>query len=604
MTKALFLTAAAVCIASEAVAATVSDGFAVDRRECPSCPYRMRFSADGKRATVNTARVKADDCERLSRRALSLMEKAGDTRKGGMLRPLMGWSSWNTFGVDISDAIILEVAEAMATNGLKAAGYTYVNIDDGFFNGHDPETGVLCWNRRRFPHGMKPVVDGIHALGLKAGTYSDAGSDTCGSLWMNDEAGKGAGLYGHDAADCDLYFNELGFDFIKVDYCGGKWLMLDERTRYTEIADAIRATGREVRYNICRWAFPGTWGARIAESWRTTEDIRANWQSIRNIIAENLYLSQFASAGHYNDMDMLQVGRYVGEVKDAICDEDTGLTHVEELTHFGMWCMMSSPLLIGCDVRKLPETTRELVTNPFLLGMNQNDLGEQGYVVWRDGDCYALVKDADERYGKARFAAFYNAGDKARDFAVDFRSLELGGKVEVLDLAERVDLGVYEGSLSAAVAPHSSRFYRLDAEKRLDREVYEAETAYLPAYQELDPAEKAGTPCFRQSPTASGGVVVANLGGRRDNDLVWRDVRVSEAGRYRIDLRYQADERRSFYMQVDYGPAVAVSVDVTRGQSKSHAVDLPLKAGMHTVRLFNAVGRLPDVDALLVTRLE
>ena len=590
-------------VALLAVTAITQGGFTVEPVECPACPYRMRFSADGAKASVNMTRVGAEDYGRLAERAFALMVKAGDARRGGMLRPLMGWSSWNTFGVDISDAIILEVAKAMSTNGLKSAGYTYVNIDDGFFNGHDPETGRLRWNLRRFPNGMKPVVDGIHALGLKAGTYSDAGSDTCGSLWMNDVAGKGAGLYGHDAADCDLHFNELGFDFIKVDYCGGKWLMLDERTRYTEIADAIRATGREVRYNICRWAFPGVWGARIAESWRTTEDIRANWQSVRNIIAENLYLSQFASAGHYNDMDMLQVGRYIGEIENPITTEDSGLTHAEELTHFGMWCMMSSPLLIGCDVRKLPESTRELVTNPFLLGMNQNDLGVQGYVAWREGDAYALVKDADERYGRARYLALYNAGETVKDFKVDFRALELAGKVEVLDLVERADLGVCEGSLSATVAPHASRFYRLDAEKRVDREVYEAESAYLAAYQELDPAEKAGTPFFRQSPTASGGVTVANLGGSRDNDLVWKDIRVSTDGKYRFDVRYQADERRSFYMQVDYGPAVAVSVDVTKGQSKSHTVELPLKAGMHTVRLFNAVGRLPDIDALQVKGL-
>lgn len=163
--------------------------------------------------------------------------------------PLMGWSSWNTFGVDISESIILDVARAMATNGLKAVGYRYVNIDDGFFAGHDAN-GRLRFHPLRFPNGMKATVDGIHALGLKAGIYSDAGADTCGSMWAGsgtggkDAAGVGSGLYGHDAADCQLHFNELGFDFIKVDYCGGKKLSLDERKRYSEIAQAIRATGR------------------------------------------------------------------------------------------------------------------------------------------------------------------------------------------------------------------------------------------------------------------------------------------------------------------------------------------------------------------------
>ena len=587
-----------------AVIALTNSAFTVTPSSCPSCPYRMRFSADGRSATVNMARVDEKDYKALSARAFALMEKAADTTKGGDRRPLMGWSSWNTFGIDISDAIIVEVARAMATNGLKAAGYEYVNIYDGFFNGHDPETGILRWNYRRFPRGMKPVVDEIHALGLKAGTYSDAGCDTCGSIWLGDEPGKGAGLYGHDAADCRLHFTEIGFDFIKVDYCGGAALALDERIRYTEIANAIRATGRKVRFNMCRWAFPGIWAAGIAESWRTTEDIRANWESIRGIIAENLYLAPYASLGHYNDMDMLQVGRYAGEVKNPICEADTGLTQAEELTHFGMWCLMSSPLLIGCDVRKLPETTRELVTNPFLLSMNQNDLGLQGHVVRREGEAYVLVKDADARFGTARFVALYNAGETVKDFKVDFRTVGMSGAVAVLDLAERVDRGVYEGAFTASIAPHAACFYRFDAAERIDREVYEAEDAFLPAYQELESAEKRGTPYYRQLGYASGGVAVANLGGSRANDLLWRDIRVSKAGRYRIDVRYLTEDRAAFNVQIDRGKVVAVSVENTKCKPGSHTVELELAEGLHTVRLFNGTGKMPDVDALLVTRLK
>ena len=303
---------------------------------------------------------------------------------GTALTPPMGWSSWNTFGLNISDSLILDTAKAMATNGLKDAGYRYVNIDDGFFDGHD-EKGNLKWNLKRFPKGMRGVVDGIHALGLKAGTYSDAGANTCGGS-------RGSGLYGHDAADCRLHFSDLGFDFIKVDYCGGCQLGLDERRRYTEISQAIRATGRPVHFNICNGHFLGTWMADVADSWRTTVDIRANWKSLKDIIAENLYLSAYARVGRYNDMDMLQVGRYAGQIRNAYTKEDTGLTLEEEATHFGMWCLLSSPLLIGCDLRNMPATTLELVTNPYLLSMNQNDLGLQAYVASKQGEAYVLVK--------------------------------------------------------------------------------------------------------------------------------------------------------------------------------------------------------------------
>ena len=586
-----------------AAAALTSGGYTVTPNPCPSCPYRMRIAPDGRHAFINTSKVGEAEYPAMASRALELMKKAADTSRGGLARPLMGWSSWNTFGLNISDEIIVSVARAMATNGLKAAGYAYVNIDDGFFNGHDPKTGVLRWNYTRFPRGMKPVVDEIHALGLKAGTYSDAGRDTCGSIWGGDTPGRGAGLYGHDTADCQLHFKDIGFDFIKVDYCGGTALELDERDRYSEIAAAIRATGREVRFNMCRWAFPGVWGADIAESWRTTGDIRANWPSVRDIIAENLYLSPYARLGHYNDMDMLQVGRYVGEVKNPICKEDTGLTYVEEVTHFGMWCMLSSPLLIGCDVRALPLSTKELVTNPFLLAMNQNDLGVQGYVARREGEAYVLTKDADTRFGTARFVALYNAGDEVRDFKVPFADLDLEGPVQTFDLVERADVGVFERFLTASVPAHGTRFYRLDAARRVDRRVYEAETAFLPHYQELTDALKAGTPVYRQDARASGGVVVANLGGVRGNDLVWKDVRVSKPGRYRLEIRLIADRCAEMSVQVDRGEVVRQQVPETKGTVGSVAFERDLAAGEHEVRLF-CKDRLPAIDVLNVTSVK
>jgi hypothetical protein len=391
----------------------------VEFRECPKCDKRIRIDLDAGKAYVNLARLEGACREAMAARAARLLDAAKiPAAKDPKIRPLMGWSSWNTFGVDISEDIILDTARAMATNGLKAAGYTYVNIDDGFFWGHG-EDGILRFHPKRFPNGMKPVVDGIHALGLKAGIYSDAGADTCGSMWGGsgsggkDSGGVGGGLYGHDAADCKLHFNDLGFDFIKVDYCGGKRLKLDERARYTEIANAIKATGRtDVRLNICRWAFPGTWAADIAESWRTTGDIRANWKSVKKIIGENLYLSAYARPGHYNDMDMLEVGQLVGRLKTIFGKHgDTGLTTDEETTHFGMWCMLSSPLLIGCDVRTIPASTKALITNPYLLAVNQNDLGCQAYVASREGEAYILVKDAGARFGTSRYVALYNGSD-------------------------------------------------------------------------------------------------------------------------------------------------------------------------------------------------
>ena len=457
------MTAATLLLA--AVAALAKGELAVKPNDCPKCPFRMRIAPDAKTAFVNTARVSEKDFPKMAERAFSLMEKAANAKKGGDRRPLMGWSSWNTFRVDISEERIVSIAEAMATNGLKAAGYAYVNIDDGAFSGRD-EKGNLRVNPVRFPKGLKPVVDRIHALGLKAGTYSDAGADTCGSMYNNDKGGVGTGLYGHELEDCRFLFGETGFDFIKVDYCGGQKLKLDEQERYTAIRRAIDVSGKKgVRLNICRWTFPGEWAAGVAESWRTTGDIRANWKSVKGIVDENIPLAPYASLGHYNDMDMLEVGHIVGQMT-PVHKGDTGLTRLEEQTHFGMWCFLSSPLLLGCDPRKMDDVTKELVTNPFLLGMNQNDLGAPVRTVLRRGDAYTLVKDCDALGGPSRYLALYNGGDKETTFTVDFFKVDLAGKVAIFDLVERADLGEFERKAEFAVPAHGVKLFRLDAESR------------------------------------------------------------------------------------------------------------------------------------------
>lgn len=575
----------------------------VEFRECPKCPNRIRVDMDAGKAYVNLSRLDGQAQETLAARAEKLLawgEKERAIPADRRLRPLMGWSSWNTFGVEISERLILETAQAMATNGLKSAGYTYVNIDDGFFAGHS-EDGKLRFHPARFPNGMKPVVDGIHAFGLKAGTYSDGGADTCGSIG-GDAGGIGAGLYGHDADDCRLHFNELGFDFIKVDFCGGRSLGLDERQRYTEIANAIKATGRtDVRFNICRWNFPGTWVAEIAESWRTTRDIRAYWKSVKDIIDENLYLSAYASPGHYNDMDMLEVGQLFGKVKTAFGRrQEVGLTADEETTHFGMWCMLSSPLLIGCDVRNIPESTKKLITNPFLLAVNQNDLGCQAYVVCREGDACILVKDADERFGSARYVALYNGSDEEHEFDVEAALLDLGGRIDAFDLVEMADVGCFEDAVAVRVAPHASKFYRFDAERRLQRRIYEAETAYLAAYQELHDPLKAGTAFHAAAKGASGGIVVKNLGARASNDLVWREVKIDKPGEYAVAFDCFSPENRDFFVSVDGAEPIKVAVAATGEKPCTALIRIPLDEGLHSVRLFNDAAPMPDIDRMMI----
>ena len=325
-------------------------------------------------------------------------------------KPTMGWSSWNTFALNINEQVIKNQAYAMRSKGLLKVGYDHINIDDGYFGGRDKATGKLLIHPTRFPNGLLPVVKYIHLLGMKAGIYSDGGISTCGNFHGGDKMGEGVGLYQHEQEDCDLFFKELGFDFIKVDFCGGvsyhnsKGLNLDAEERYKVIAQAIKNTGRDdVRMNVCRWDYPGNWVQDVAVSWRTTQDINASWGSVKDILRQNLYLSAYCYDGHYNDMDMLEVGR--------------GLSKEEDRTHFGMWCIMSSPLLIGCDMSSLSGATLALLKNTDLIALNQDALCLQAYVVQHVGDTYVLVKDLEQLYGKVRAVAFYNPSDKAADMS-------------------------------------------------------------------------------------------------------------------------------------------------------------------------------------------
>ena len=510
-------------------------------------------------------------------------------------KPLMGWSSWNTYGFQINDSVIKAQADAMLQLGFKDCGYNHINIDDGFFGGRDAN-GNLLIHPERFPNGLRPLVDYIHSQGLKAGIYSDAGRNTCASFWgkPKDEIGRGVGLYGHDAADFDLFFNpeKLNFDFIKIDYCGADAnnnedkLDLDVEQRYKEIAAAINAVGRDdITWNICRWAFPGTWACEIADSWRTTEDIYLGWESVKSIINQSLYLSAYTTYGHYNDMDMLEVGR--------------GLTEEEDKTHFGMWCIMSSPLLIGCDLNDIKGNALELMQNKELIALNQNELGLQAYVVKRESGAYVLVKDVEEKYGAKRAVAFYNPTNSAIDMSIDFATLDLAGDVKVRDLFEKSDVGIKTGSMSVNVPAHGTRIYKLEAEERLERTLYEAETAWLSAYQELKNHEVEGTANYIEDAACSGGVKVGWVGGRANNDVQWRNVYSKNGGEYTLRIYFKTGEDRTMKLSVNGGNAVSHTGNSGGWSTVGYKdFDVVLQKGENVVRLFNESGYMGDIDRM------
>ncbi len=325
--------------------------------------------------------------------------------------PIMGWSSWNNFRIDISEEMIREQADAMASNGMKEAGYEFINIDDGYFGGRD-EDNKLISHPEKFPSGMKALADYIHSKGLKAGIYSDAGQNTCASIWDDDEFGFGVGLYGHEEQDLNQMLINWNYDFIKIDWCGGEKMGLDEEKAYTKLSKIIYDLKPECVYNVCRWQFPGEWVVNIADSWRISGDIAPNFNSILHIIDLNADLWKYSGPGHFNDMDMLQVGR--------------GMTFNEDKAHFTMWCMMNSPLLAGNDLRNMSEETLEILTNSEVIALNQDKRCYQARRIRKEDKVELWYKKLENE--KEIAIAILNRSEKKQAFTFSLEEIGVQAK--------------------------------------------------------------------------------------------------------------------------------------------------------------------------------
>jgi alpha-galactosidase len=277
--------------------------------------------------------------------------------------PQMGWNSWNKFSCNINERLIRETADAMVKTGMRDAGYEYVNIDD-CWHGERDALGFIHANKKRFPSGIKALADYVHAQGLKLGIYSDAGTATC--------AGH-PGSLNYEYQDAVTYAS-WGIDYVKYDWCDTEGL--NAQVAYTTMRDAIKKAGRPMLFSMCEWGEnkPWLWAKDVGHSWRTTGDIYACWdcvistrymssQSVLRILDQQEGLREYAGPGHWNDMDMLEVGN--------------GMSASADSAHFSLWAMLASPLIAGNDLRSMSETTRKILTNKDVIAINQDKLGIQ-----------------------------------------------------------------------------------------------------------------------------------------------------------------------------------------------------------------------------------
>jgi alpha-galactosidase len=382
---------------------------------------------------------------------------------GLALTPPMGWNSWNCWGLSVSSEKVLSSANAMVSSGLIEHGWSFMNIDDGWEAAERTTSGELLTNEK-FPD-MKALAEEVHAMGLKLGIYSGPGPRTCGGFLAS---------YQHEHQDAQTWAG-WGIDYLKYDWCSYEEVAKDHSLQelkkpYILMRDALDKTGRDIIYSLCQYGMGDVWewGASVGGNlWRTTGDINDTWNSMAGIGFTQDTCSPFAGPGTWNDPDMLVVGK-VGWGPDL---RESKLTPDEQYTHISLWCLLSSPLLLGCDLSQLDEFTLNLLTNDEVLAVNQDALGNQAikaiitdtYQVWvkelKDGSMALGIFNTGSDDPVEAFS--WDDKPQGSQITVSWQELGINGKKMVRDLWRQKDLGEFEGSFSTTVPFHGVTLVRM-----------------------------------------------------------------------------------------------------------------------------------------------
>lgn len=381
------------------------------------------------------------------------------------LTPPMGWNSWNTFTWEINDKLIREAADAMASE-LKDAGYEYIVIDDCWSEKQRDSNGRLVPDRWKFPEGIKPVADYVHSKGLKFGMYSCAGTHTCGGH---------PGSFEHEFDDAET-FAEWGVDYLKYDYCY-KPDHIPGEILYKRMSTALRNCGRDIMFSACNWGNDDVYkwiresGAHL---FRSTGDIQDNWESIKRLALSQIGNECYGGNFCHNDIDMLVVGMHGGSNNEWINSTEQGVnviadsgetmpklggcTDEEYRTHFSLWAIMNSPLMIGCDIRRMTPATKEILTNKDVIAINQDIECRGPYCIkqWNNPDnVFSLVKplsNGDYAIG------MFNFGDRVGEMSLQFWDIGLttasGRGLSVYDCWKHEELGTFTERFCTTVEPH------------------------------------------------------------------------------------------------------------------------------------------------------
>ncbi len=347
----------------------------------------------------------------------------------------MGWNTWYAFGCKPSDAIVRAQAQTLVSEGLRAAGYKYINLDDCWQGSRD-RRGFIHPNRN-FPN-MRGLAEFVHSKGLKFGIYSSPGPKTCGGF---------EGSYGHERQDAETYAR-WGVDFLKYDWCSASKVYAPDEMQiaYRKMQDAVLKTHRPMVYSLCQYGLEHvwTWGDSVGGNlWRTTMDVsnQIDFQDYARMAFVGFGqagLQPFAGPGHWNDPDMLQIG-------------NRGLNEDEDKTQMSLWSLLAAPLIISTDLTKLTPSELAILTNREVIALDQDSAGIEGHRISEVGPLGVWMKPLANG---TKAVGLFNQGEGPMTVTADFGELGIKGQAQVRDLWEHKDLGAYAGSFSAVVPAH------------------------------------------------------------------------------------------------------------------------------------------------------
>ncbi|MEJ6601466.1 MAG: glycoside hydrolase family 27 protein [Opitutaceae bacterium] len=373
----------------------------------------------------------------------------------GSPHPPMGWNSWNWHGKKhINETVVRETIDAMVSSGLRDAGYLNVIIDGGWRGTELGPNGELTVNAERFPGGIKPLADYAHAHGMKLGLHTVPGTHDCG--------GDAVGGYGHEEVHV-AQFAEWGIDFVKLDRCvfkeGDGWNEELIEEVYRKWARLMAKSEHPMTLSISAYEYRD-WYPEIGAMARTTLDIVArgkggavferetpqrNHISVMQVADLNNAHAASAGNGYWNDPDMLVTG-------------EQGLTDAEQEAHFALWCVMSSPLMLGNDPRSMTAFEQDLITNKVAIAINQ-DPTEQGRRIAKSGMAEIWVKNLSDN--QLAILLLNRGTERMEDFQFDAGAMLSGSEFQVTDVFGKYSTN-FGGLLEAELGPRSSKFYLVD----------------------------------------------------------------------------------------------------------------------------------------------